>query len=73
MHPVIFLILYLTQVVSSAPSDRLSDHSDECIGYLEVGSNQGSTHAKVGHVPWNILPLFNMFTSATVNNAVLCH
>ena len=28
---------------SSAPSDRSSDHSDECIGYSEVGSNEGST------------------------------
>ena len=28
--------------ISSALSVRSSDHSDECIGYLEVGSNKGS-------------------------------
>ena len=40
----VFIIFLNSQFnTSSAPSDGSSDHLDECIGYSEVGSNQGSS------------------------------
>ena len=51
-------------------SSTPSDHSHECIGYSEVGSNQGSTLKSVLFHGIFFLRLIIMFTSATLNNAV---
>ena len=53
---------------SSAPSYRSSDNLDECIGYSEVGSNQGSTPELV----WfhGIISLRLYLQAPSLNNAV---
>ena len=53
---------------SSAPSDRSADRSDECIGYSEVGSNQGSTPQLV--LFHGIFSLRLCLRAPSLNNAV---